>query len=103
MNRILIFAIIFIFFIGCASSLTHKGNFFGESEKEEQAILKFNTNRSNFLIELTPNISKEKRNEFIDEFILKSDIQCQEYLNNHNNNDKNKIEDEVVSKYCSCC
>ncbi len=46
----------------------------------EQKALIFKTNQSTFINELNSKTTKSGRNSYIDEFILKSDIQCQKYL-----------------------
>lgn len=55
----------------------------GQPDKEEKdKVSGFKTNRSSFIVVLdksSPN--KENRNAFMDEFITKSDLQCQQYLN----------------------
>lgn len=63
---------VILFFSGC-----------GEPEKKEKdRVTGFKTNMSSFITTLdkdSPNA--ENRNAFMDEFILKSDMQCQQYLN----------------------
>ena len=73
-----------ILFTGCMPS-TFQSNL---SASDEAKSLRFSTNESTFLTKLKPNISKERRNEFIDEFILKSDVQCQQYLANPKKDEK---------------
>lgn len=55
----------------------------GQPEKEKKDQVRgFKTNTSSFLTTLdkdTPNT--KNRNAFMDEFIIKSDVQCQQYLN----------------------
>jgi hypothetical protein len=55
----------------------------GEPEKEKKDQLSgFKTNKSSFLVTLDTNSpSKKNRNALMDEFIIKSDVQCQQYLN----------------------
>ncbi|MCW8820695.1 MAG: hypothetical protein OQK45_00595, partial [Sulfurovum sp.] len=51
-----------------------------DKEKKDQ-VSGFKTNMSSFintLDDVSPN--KKNRNAFIDEFIIKSDVQCQHYL-----------------------
>jgi len=82
-----------IIFTGCIPSTFQQSNLDVSTQTEP---LRFSTNRSTFLTRLESNISKERRNEFIDEFILKSDIQCQQYLNNpKKDKKKSKSEDEL--------
>ena len=51
------------------------------NETNSQAIL-FKTNQVHFMSNLKDNSSLNERNNYLDEFILKSDMQCQNYLNN---------------------
>ncbi|MBD3794169.1 MAG: hypothetical protein IE889_08480, partial [Campylobacterales bacterium] len=47
-----------------------------------QKPLKFQTNQSTFLISISDaGQSVENRNRFMDEFLLKSDMQCEHFLN----------------------
>lgn len=46
----------------------------------EQKALIFKTNQATFINELNSKTTKTGRNSYIDEFILKSDIQCRKYL-----------------------
>lgn len=46
----------------------------------EQKALIFKTNQATFINELNSKTTKNSRNSYINEFILKSDIQCQKYL-----------------------
>lgn len=53
------------------------------SLKQQQAKpLLFETSQAHFIHSLNEKSTLQERNDFIDEFILKSDIQCQNYLNN---------------------
>ncbi|NEW61365.1 hypothetical protein GSY74_08730, partial [Sulfurovum sp. bin170] len=82
-----------ILLTGCVPSTLQQSNL---NASGEQKSLRFTTNESTFIAKLKPNISKDGRNEFIDEFILKSDVQCQQYLNNpEKDKKKNKNEDEL--------
>ena len=54
-----------------------------EPDKKKNKVTGFKTNTSMFIAtidEVSP--TKEDRNAFIDEFIIKSNLQCQHYLNN---------------------
>jgi hypothetical protein len=46
-----------------------------------QKALIFKTNQSTFITELNNTSDKNTRNSYINEFLLKSDIQCRDYLN----------------------
>jgi len=64
-------------FTGCVpgtstTSLNHQSS---------QPLL-FKTNQVHFMYDLKENSTLKERNKFIDEFILKSDMQCQNHLNN---------------------
>jgi len=50
--------------------------------KTGQKPLIFKTNQSTFINELNNKTTQISRNSYMDEFVLKSDIQCQKYLNN---------------------
>jgi|GEM_PF-896586 len=52
-----------------------------DSSQGAKALI-FSTNEATFITKLNQNSSKEERNEFIEEFILKSDVQCQQFLDN---------------------
>lgn len=54
----------------------------GQPDKEkEDKVSGFKTNRSSFLVTVEKNSpNKETRNALMDEFITKSDLQCQQYL-----------------------
>ncbi|CAA6800906.1 MAG: Unknown protein [uncultured Sulfurovum sp.] len=51
------------------------------NEKHQQDLT-FQTNHVHFMHSLKEHSNIEERNDFLDEFILKSDMQCQNYLNN---------------------
>ena len=95
MNRSLFFSttVIALIFSGCLPSTSPQNNL---NLSNQGQLLRFTTDKSTFLIPLKPNISKNRRNEFIDEFILKSDVQCQQYLNTpEKNNNKSRNEDAL--------
>jgi len=54
----------------------------GLNNLDESKSLRFSTNESKFINRLDSKSTKESRNQYIDEFILKSDVQCQQYLHN---------------------
>jgi hypothetical protein len=89
---LLISATISLLFVGCQSTTFTKNNFNSLASVGGET-LRFTTNKSTFIRSLEPNISKGERNEFIDEFILKSDVQCQQYLEN-SKKDKKKSKSE---------
>ena len=65
---------------GCASGLP---NMMGSNlDQNNQKAVTFKTNQVHFMSSLKSTSSLSERNEYIDEFILKSDMQCQNYLNN---------------------
>ncbi len=47
-----------------------------------QQTITFKTNQVHFMHTLKETSTKEERNAYLDEFLLKSDMQCQNYLNN---------------------
>lgn len=68
---------------GCGSDIV-------EPDKKKNKVAGFKTNTSMFIAtidEVSP--SKEDRNAMIDEFIIKSNLQCQHYLNNPLNKSSN--------------
>ena len=92
-KSLLLTTTIAIIFTGCIPSTLQQSNL---NISDEPKALRFNTNESTFITRLQPNISKNERNEFIDEFILKSDVQCRQYLDNpQENKKKSKNEDEL--------
>ena len=65
---------------GCVSALP---NMLGSNlEQNNQKAVTFKTNQVHFMHSLKNNSNLDERNNYLDEFILKSDIQCQNYLNN---------------------
>jgi len=50
-------------------------------QTDTQQALIFKTNEHSFMNDLKSVSNKEQRNEFMDEFLLKSDMQCANYLN----------------------
>jgi hypothetical protein len=64
---------------GCVSTLP---NIMGSNlDQENQKTVIFKTNQVHFMHSLKTNSSENERNSYLDEFILKSDMQCQNYLN----------------------
>ena len=64
---------------GCVSSLpTMTGS---NLNQENQRMMTFKTNQVHFMHSLKKTSSMNERNTYLDEFILKSDVQCQNYLN----------------------
>ena len=51
------------------------------NDNSQQAVL-FKTNQVRFMNSLKDSSNLQERNAYLDEFLLKSDIQCQNYLNN---------------------
>jgi len=70
-------------FTACAIPNT-TSNYLGSSNQQSSHYqLKFQTNQINFLYSLSEaGQSFEKRNQFIDEFLFQSDMQCQHFLSN---------------------
>lgn len=66
---------------GCVPALPPLANNATNSNQTQKA-LSFETNQVHFMHTLKETSTQEERNAFIDEFILKSDVQCQNYLNN---------------------
>jgi len=65
---------------GCASGLP---NVMGSNlDQKNQKAVTFKTNQVHFMYSLTKNSTLAERNNYLDEFLLKSDMQCQNYLNN---------------------
>lgn len=91
-GSLLLTTTIAIIFTGCISP-TFQSNL---NVSDETKPLRFSTNESTFIRRLESNISKERRNEFINEFILKSDMQCQKYLENpKKDGEKSESEDKL--------
>ncbi|WP_373030301.1 hypothetical protein [Sulfurovum sp.] len=68
------------YLIGLAIMLLISGCGQPAKEKKDQ-VTGFKTNRSSFLITMdTVSPNKKNRNALMDEFIIKSDVQCQHYL-----------------------
>jgi len=65
---------------GCASSFPE---LLGSNLKQNtpQKAIRFKTNQVYFMNSLKENATQQERNAYLDEFILKSDMQCQNYLN----------------------
>ena len=69
-------------FLGCVASNNSTNYSSVNGTNSPQYALKFQTNHVNFLHPLTEaSKSKEKRNQFIDEFLVQSDMQCERFLN----------------------
>ncbi|CAA6807226.1 MAG: Unknown protein [uncultured Sulfurovum sp.] len=69
-----------LLFTGCVSDMSHMlGS--NLNEETQQSVL-FKTNQVHFMNSLKKTSSIEERNTYLDEFILKSDMQCLNYLNN---------------------
>ncbi len=72
------FAIIFL--TGCIqSSIDINSNYYNTSSTKKELI--FSTNEHNFMHSLDKKATKQNRNSYMDEFILKSDMQCTNFLN----------------------
>jgi len=65
---------------GCVPSLPPLANHTSNSTQGE--ALTFKTNQVHFMHDLKANSTQKERNLFMDEYILKSDMQCQNYLSN---------------------
>jgi len=65
---------------GCAAALPSMTSH--ATDAKQQKALFFQTNQVHFMHTLKERSTQQVRNEFMDEFLLKSDIQCQNYLNN---------------------
>jgi len=65
---------------GCASSFPE---LLGSNLKQNtpQKAISFKTNHAYFMNSLKEHATQQERNAYLDEFILKSDMQCQNYLN----------------------
>jgi len=50
-------------------------------QQSTQRTISFKTNQAYFMHTLKDSASEQERNDYLDEFILKSDMQCQNYLN----------------------
>jgi hypothetical protein len=78
-KKIIVSGVIVVFIVtGCVQNPllpSHLNNAGGE-----QKALIFKTNQSTFINELNSKTTKNIRNSYMNEFILKSDIQCQKYL-----------------------
>jgi len=86
-------------FTGCVSGLD-VGN--SLSPNESLSPNRFITNRDIFLTStLSANSTQSERNRFMDEFISQSDMQCQHYLGNYQNRNKNISSHTEQSLYMS--
>ena len=66
---------------GCVEKIGSR-HFFNQEENQNQSKpLVFKTNESNFIYQLKDIHSPKERNAFMDEFLLKSDMQCSLFLN----------------------
>ena len=65
---------------GCVSALPNMID--SNLEQNNQKAVSFKTNQVHFMHSLKSNSSQHERNLYLDEFLLKSDMQCQNYLNN---------------------
>ena len=65
---------------GCIQSSIDIGSNYNSASSTKKELL-FSTNKYNFMTSLKKASTKEERNSYIDEFILKSDIQCVNFLN----------------------
>jgi len=65
---------------GCASGLP--GVMSSNLDQNNQKAVTFKTNQVHFMHSLKDGSNLNERNNYLDEFILKSDMQCQNYLNN---------------------
>ena len=79
MPKLLFSSFISLFLTGCISGMP---DILGSnlSQTNTQTIL-FKTNQVHFMSTLKETSSIQERNEYLDEFLLKSDMQCQNYLN----------------------
>lgn len=68
-----------LLFTGCVSNMPNMLNT-NLNENSQEPIL-FKTNQVHFMHSLKENSTQQERNFYLDEFILKSDMQCQNYLN----------------------
>jgi len=68
-----------LLFTGCASDFSNllETNF----QPNTQKTISFKTNQAYFMHTLKENATQQERNAYLDEFILESDMQCQNYLN----------------------
>jgi hypothetical protein len=65
---------------GCVSGLPNLLE--SNLEQNNQKMVTFQTNQVHFMYSLKSTSTLSERNDYLDEFILKSDMQCQNYLNN---------------------
>ena len=73
--RYIITVCVLLFITGCGSDSP-------EPDKKKKKVTGFQTDQSGFIATVDKKSpTKEQRNELIDEFIIKSDLQCQHYLN----------------------
>lgn len=68
-----------LFFTACAPIIP---NILDTKDTNTQKAIVFKTNQVHFMNTLKETSSMTERNVYLDEYILKSDIQCQNYLNN---------------------
>lgn len=80
MKRLLqVGSVSFLLFTGCASDFPNLLE--ANLQQNTQKAISFKTNQAYFMHTLKDNATQQERNEYLDEFILKSDVQCQNYLN----------------------
>jgi len=82
---------------GCASDFSNLLD--SHLDQNAQKSITFETNQVYFMHSLHKNTTKEERNVYLDEFILKSDMQCQNYLNTPLA--KEKVDESKNSLYMS--
>jgi len=81
MNKGILFftkAVALLIFTGCANNPLLTTNL---NQQSTESSLIFKTNPSTFITDLNTKTTQKGRNEYINEFILKSDMQCRSYLN----------------------
>lgn len=68
-----------LLFTACVPSMPNMGT--SNLDQSSQKAVLFKTNQVHFMQTLRDTSSQQERNLYLDEFLLKSDIQCQNYLN----------------------
>lgn len=76
-----------------------KLNYNNDNSRQSNKPLVFHTNEHNFMHSLKNNSTIRERNNYLDEFLLKSDMQCANYLNEPLNQTTNSTTNQNDSLY----
>ena len=81
-------------FTGCVTEMPDLLSSNLDENTNNKTVL-FKTNKVHFMSTLKSTSSMQERNAYLDEFILKSDMQCQNYLNSPLKQEVDKSEDSL--------